>query len=112
MSTRFCYARLDQIAKENKARIIHPDRPGIGGSDPVKLEERISVWLSKLPPSELVPSLRRAHRRHLSRRAALPKKSVWGRMAAITSALYRFRLIRPTPCGPARRIPVCLHPTY
>lgn len=103
MGTRFYYARPDQVVKENKVRIIHPNRPTKGGSDPVKLKERISVWLGKPPP---------ANKSHLfaepidgisADSAAPPQKSV------CTSALYRSRLIHPTPCGPAR-IPVRLHP--
>ncbi|KAF2872193.1 hypothetical protein BDV95DRAFT_628590 [Massariosphaeria phaeospora] len=51
MATRFCYSPLDQLAKDYNVRIIHPDRPGIGGTDPVPLNERIAMWL------ELVPQL-------------------------------------------------------
>jgi pimeloyl-ACP methyl ester carboxylesterase len=47
MGTRFCYSPLDQLAKVHNVRIIHPDRPGIGGSDPVELHERIPTWLGK-----------------------------------------------------------------
>jgi pimeloyl-ACP methyl ester carboxylesterase len=47
MGTRFCYSPLDQLAKVYNVRIIHPDRPGIGGSDPVELQERIPTWLGK-----------------------------------------------------------------
>lgn len=45
MGTRFCYSPLDQLAKACNVRIIHPDRPGIGGSDAVELEQRIQTWL-------------------------------------------------------------------
>lgn len=47
MGTRFCYSPLDHLAKLYNVRIIHPDRPGIGGSDPVELNERIPMWLGK-----------------------------------------------------------------
>lgn len=45
MGTRFCYSPVDDLAKANRVRIIHPDRPGIGGSDPVEQHERIAIWL-------------------------------------------------------------------
>lgn len=45
MGTRFCYSPLDQLAKAYNVRIIHPDRPGIGGSHSVELEKRILMWL-------------------------------------------------------------------
>ncbi|KAJ4985649.1 hypothetical protein SVAN01_08824 [Stagonosporopsis vannaccii] len=51
MGTRFCYSPLDQMAKACNVRIIHPDRPGISGSQSVHLEMRIQIWL------EMVPSL-------------------------------------------------------
>ena len=47
MGARFCYSPLDQLAKAYNVRIIHPDRPGIGGSDAVELQERIPVWLGQ-----------------------------------------------------------------
>jgi pimeloyl-ACP methyl ester carboxylesterase len=43
--SRLCYAPLDQLAKAYHVRIIHPDRPGVGGSDAVELEKRIQTWL-------------------------------------------------------------------
>ncbi|KAI8937139.1 hypothetical protein NX059_006353 [Plenodomus lindquistii] len=49
MGTRFCYSPLDQLAKAHNVRIIHPDRPGIGGSDSVDLHKRIQVWLEMVP---------------------------------------------------------------
>jgi len=39
------YSPLDQLAKKYRVRIIHPDRPGVGGTDAVPLTERISLWL-------------------------------------------------------------------
>lgn len=45
IGTRFCYAPLDQLATAYNIRIIHPDRPGVGGSDPVELEKRVQLWL-------------------------------------------------------------------
>ena len=45
MGSRFCYSPLDQLAKAYNVRIIHPDRPGISGSQAVELEKRIQTWL-------------------------------------------------------------------
>lgn len=42
---RMSYSILDGLAKENNVRIIHPDRPGMGGSEGVELDQRISIWL-------------------------------------------------------------------
>ncbi|PVI01523.1 hypothetical protein DM02DRAFT_671197 [Periconia macrospinosa] len=47
--TRLSYTILDKLAKNNNVRIIHPDRPGVGGSEAVKLEERIGIWLELIP---------------------------------------------------------------
>ena len=47
MGTRSCYSPLDQLAKVYNVRIIRPDRPGIGGSQPVDLEKRIQTWLGR-----------------------------------------------------------------
>lgn len=49
MGGRFSYSPLDQLAKHHGVRIIHPDRPGFGGSDPVALEERIETYMGMLP---------------------------------------------------------------
>jgi pimeloyl-ACP methyl ester carboxylesterase len=45
MATRFCYSPLDELAKAYNVRIIHPDRPGVGGSDRVEIHQRIALWL-------------------------------------------------------------------
>ena len=47
MGTRFCYSPLDQLANAYNVRIIHVDRPGIGGSDPIELEKRVQIWLGQ-----------------------------------------------------------------
>ncbi|KAF2813902.1 uncharacterized protein BDZ99DRAFT_227155 [Mytilinidion resinicola] len=49
MGGRFAYAQLDTLLKRHRVRIIHPDRPGIGGSDPVKLQDRIATWIELVP---------------------------------------------------------------
>ncbi|KAF2655882.1 hypothetical protein K491DRAFT_598093 [Lophiostoma macrostomum CBS 122681] len=51
MDTRLSYAPLDQLAKVYHVRMIHADRPGIGGTDPVEQHQRIATWL------EIVPAL-------------------------------------------------------
>jgi pimeloyl-ACP methyl ester carboxylesterase len=59
MGTRFGYAPMDQLANAYNVRIIHVDRPGIGGSDPIELEKRIQIWLGQILPmtwSHLVSS--------------------------------------------------------
>lgn len=86
MGTRFCYSHLDQLAKENKVRIIHPDRPGIGGSDPVKLEERISVWL------EMVPLLLK----HLNIKHVSLASHSGGLVYALNTLLTHPHLLHPT----------------
>lgn len=45
MATRLCYSPLDQLANTLNVRIIHVDRPGIGGSSTVKPEKRVQLWL-------------------------------------------------------------------
>ncbi|KAJ4993327.1 hypothetical protein SVAN01_01302 [Stagonosporopsis vannaccii] len=49
MGARFSYSPLDQLAKKHNVRIIHPDRPGVGGSDPVAIEDRISTYIDMVP---------------------------------------------------------------
>jgi pimeloyl-ACP methyl ester carboxylesterase len=45
MASRMSYSPLDELAKMHRVRVIHPDRPGIGGSDLVEQHERIATWL-------------------------------------------------------------------
>lgn len=105
MGTRFYYyAQIGSQRKTKCKQYILTDL-SIGGSDPVKLGERISVWLGKLPPANKCHLFAEPIDGISADSAAHPKKSVR------TSALYRSRLIHSTPCGPAR-IPVRLHPTY
>lgn len=47
IGSRFCYSPLDQLAKAYNVRIIHPDRPGIGGTQAVDLDKRIQTWLDE-----------------------------------------------------------------
>lgn len=49
MGGRFSYSPLDQLAKTHGVRIIHADRPGVGGSDPVAIEDRIPTYIAAIP---------------------------------------------------------------
>jgi pimeloyl-ACP methyl ester carboxylesterase len=43
------YSTLDTLAIKHNIRIIHPDRPGVGGTNSVPIEERIPVYLAMIP---------------------------------------------------------------
>lgn len=47
MGARLSYASLDQLAKVHNVRIIHVDRPGIGGTDSIELKMRVQIWLGQ-----------------------------------------------------------------
>ena len=49
MGGRFCYSALDLLGRKYKIRVIHPDRPGVGGSDAVAIEDRISTYVDMIP---------------------------------------------------------------
>jgi pimeloyl-ACP methyl ester carboxylesterase len=49
MGGRFCYSPLDKLAKKHGVRIIHPDRPGVGGSNAVAIEDRIPTYIDMIP---------------------------------------------------------------
>ncbi|KAH6625300.1 Alpha/Beta hydrolase protein [Boeremia exigua] len=49
MGARFSYSPLDQLARKHNVRIIHPDRPGVGGSDPTTIENRIPTYIDMVP---------------------------------------------------------------
>lgn len=49
MGGRMSYSPLDALAKKYGVRIIHPDRPGVGGTDSVAIEERIPTYLAMIP---------------------------------------------------------------
>ncbi|ETS74124.1 hypothetical protein PFICI_13990 [Pestalotiopsis fici W106-1] len=53
MCTRFLHAAKDKLAKKYHVRIIHPDRPGIGGTTKADSQYRLETWL------EIVPALLR-----------------------------------------------------
>ena len=46
---RFTGVELDDLAKAHHIRLVSIDRPGIGGSDPVPINKRISTWLGVVP---------------------------------------------------------------
>ncbi|KAF3009783.1 hypothetical protein E8E13_009921 [Curvularia kusanoi] len=43
------YSPLDQLARQHHVRIIHPDKPGLGGSNPVPIEDRIPAYTAMIP---------------------------------------------------------------
>lgn len=49
MGARYSYSPLDQLARQHNVRIIHPDKPGLGGSDPVPIEDRIPAFTAMIP---------------------------------------------------------------
>jgi hypothetical protein len=49
MGARYSYSPLDQLARQHNIRIIHPDKPGLGGSDPVPIEDRIPTHVAMIP---------------------------------------------------------------
>jgi hypothetical protein len=50
MGARYCYSPLDGLANKYNVRILHVDRPGIGGSDAIALEKRVQIWLGQPRP--------------------------------------------------------------
>ncbi|KAK5657630.1 hypothetical protein OQA88_2702 [Cercophora sp. LCS_1] len=49
MASRLLHVAKDGFAKQHKIRIINPDRPGIGGTDPVDMKERLGIWREAIP---------------------------------------------------------------
>lgn len=55
--SRWIHVAKDAVAKRRRIRIIHPDRPGFGGTDAVDMKHRIQTWSGalflfwSLPPS-------------------------------------------------------------
>jgi hypothetical protein len=48
MGSRLLHVAKDDLAKKHRIRIIHPDRPGVGGTDAVDVNNRMRVWRGKL----------------------------------------------------------------
>ncbi|KAM7197309.1 hypothetical protein V8F20_006663 [Naviculisporaceae sp. PSN 640] len=45
MGSRLFHIAKDELAKQHKIRIIHPDRPGVGGTDPLDdSQSRMRLW--------------------------------------------------------------------
>ncbi|CEJ57903.1 hypothetical protein PMG11_06580 [Penicillium brasilianum] len=40
---------IDHLCQQKRVRVVIPDRPGLGGSTPVALRQRIPVWLEMVP---------------------------------------------------------------
>ncbi len=62
MGGRFSYSTLDSIAKAHDVRIIHADRPGIGGSDAVEIEKRIGTYIGIHSPPLRTPESPTMHK--------------------------------------------------
>ncbi|KAH8203990.1 hypothetical protein TruAng_001801 [Truncatella angustata] len=45
LSTRFLHVAKDELAKRYRVRIIHPDRPGMGGTTDTEAKASLRVWL-------------------------------------------------------------------
>ncbi|THY02793.1 hypothetical protein D6D03_04835 [Aureobasidium pullulans] len=48
-ASRLLLYRFDALAKKEGVRVIFIDRPGVGGSTPVPLDQRVQVWLEAVP---------------------------------------------------------------
>ncbi|THZ60110.1 hypothetical protein D6C85_09871 [Aureobasidium pullulans] len=48
-ASRLLLYRFDALAKKEGVRVIFIDRPGVGGSTPVPLDQRVQVWLDAVP---------------------------------------------------------------
>ncbi|THV76831.1 hypothetical protein D6D29_08400 [Aureobasidium pullulans] len=48
-ASRLLLYRIDALAKKEGVRVIFIDRPGVGGSTPVPLDQRVQVWLDAVP---------------------------------------------------------------
>lgn len=50
MGSRLVHIAKDELARRHKIRIIHPDRPGVGGTDPAKdAHSSMRLWRGKIP---------------------------------------------------------------
>ncbi|THX24982.1 hypothetical protein D6D10_10013, partial [Aureobasidium pullulans] len=48
-ASRLLLYGIDTLAKKEDVRVIFIDRPGVGGSTPVPLDQRVQVWLEAVP---------------------------------------------------------------
>lgn len=44
LGSRLVHVPKDGVAKKYKIRIINPDRPGFGGTDPIDVKNRLVMW--------------------------------------------------------------------
>ncbi|KAK1989625.1 hypothetical protein LX36DRAFT_14506 [Colletotrichum falcatum] len=49
MGSRLLHVAKDALAKRHRVRVVHPDRPGFGGTTPVPAADRVRVWLETVP---------------------------------------------------------------
>ncbi|KAK3377644.1 hypothetical protein B0H63DRAFT_221562 [Podospora didyma] len=49
MASRLVHITKDHPARAHKIRVIHPDRPGFGGTDAVDAKDRLELWLEAMP---------------------------------------------------------------
>ncbi|KAI1045774.1 hypothetical protein LB505_009336 [Fusarium chuoi] len=55
-ASRIFHCAKDELAKKYRVRIVVMDRPGFGGTDPVKLEKRPAMCRSKSPLTGTEPT--------------------------------------------------------
>ncbi|KAK2043548.1 hypothetical protein LZ31DRAFT_323203 [Colletotrichum somersetense] len=86
MGSRFLHVAKDALAKRHRVRVIHPDRPGFGGTTPVPAADRVRVWL------EIVPALLR----HLGVRSGVSVAAhSGGTVYALNTLLHLRGLLSP-----------------
>ncbi|KAI1077151.1 hypothetical protein F5B20DRAFT_553347 [Whalleya microplaca] len=84
--SRFLQLGKDSVAKKHRVRIIHPDRPGFGGTSEVDARDRVRVWL------EIVPALLE----HLGIQHVAIVCHSGGTVYALNTLLYLRHLLHPT----------------
>ncbi|KAK6216615.1 interferon-induced gtp-binding protein mx2 [Colletotrichum tabaci] len=85
MGSRFLHVAKDALAKKHGVRVIHPDRPGFGGTTPVSAADRVRVWL------EIVPALLR----HLGIRHVSVASHSAGAIYALNTLLHLRHILSP-----------------
>ncbi|KAK1654625.1 hypothetical protein BDP81DRAFT_389693 [Colletotrichum phormii] len=86
LGSRYLHIAKDALAKKHKVRIIHPDRPGFGGTTHVDAQDRVRLWL------EIVPALLA----HLSIRHVSLAAHSGGTIYALNTILHLRHLLSPT----------------
>ncbi|KAK0380330.1 hypothetical protein CLIM01_02321 [Colletotrichum limetticola] len=85
LGSRYLHIAKDALAKKHKVRIIHPDRPGFGGTTHVDAPDRVRLWL------EIVPALLA----HLSVRHVSLAAHSGGTIYALNTVLHLRHLLSP-----------------